>query len=225
MIKYKELNAYIVYAIALFLIIGGLLTLVNATKQAAYLVIIANLFLLATKDNPFINSNRKNPHAWPTFLKTCSVIGGALILASFNRKWLNIFIKKLISKFHYFTNPRNRSDSSPIPPTAPTGQWSYCSRFAFFLKGWKGAILAYLRFGGLGLFRRFCLRLFLRWTSQFYLRKDASLVGSSTLYHVRKRNLLFKKYWLLNKSDAIEFKSATEARNGSSEAFFNISWI
>jgi uncharacterized membrane protein YphA (DoxX/SURF4 family) len=82
---WEQLVTYLIRADAALLMLSGLLILTNQSKQGGFLLILALLFILATKDNPFLQSNLKsikNEQGQRTFdfIKHLSAIGASLIL-------------------------------------------------------------------------------------------------------------------------------------------------
>jgi len=57
---YDQLVTYSIKADAILFILSGLSILTNQKKEGAVLLIMATWFVLATKDNPFLDSNLKS---------------------------------------------------------------------------------------------------------------------------------------------------------------------
>lgn len=84
---YDQLIIYLIKADAILFILSGLSIIANQKKEGALLLILATLFVLATKDNPFLESNLKSIKSEAgqrqfDFLKHLSVLGSALLLLS-----------------------------------------------------------------------------------------------------------------------------------------------
>lgn len=82
---YDQLVTYSIKADAILFILSGLSILTNQKKEGAVLLIMATWFVLATKDNPFLDSNLKSIKSESSqrqfdFLKHLSVLGSALLL-------------------------------------------------------------------------------------------------------------------------------------------------
>lgn len=69
--------------------VAGLLLIMNSRKLGGFLLIIAMAFVLATKDNPWIESNvisiqKDKNQRLMDFLKNLSVVGAALLVMTDN---------------------------------------------------------------------------------------------------------------------------------------------
>ena len=84
-LTFNELNDFAVKADGVIFILSGFLLILNWRKLGGFLLIIAMTFVLATKDNPWIESNvisieKEKNQRFMDFLKNLSVIGAALLI-------------------------------------------------------------------------------------------------------------------------------------------------
>eukprot|EP00349_Pseudokeronopsis_sp_Brazil_P003047 CAMPEP_0202957556 /NCGR_PEP_ID=MMETSP1396-20130829/1923_1 /ASSEMBLY_ACC=CAM_ASM_000872 /TAXON_ID= /ORGANISM="Pseudokeronopsis sp., Strain Brazil" /LENGTH=138 /DNA_ID=CAMNT_0049675083 /DNA_START=1 /DNA_END=417 /DNA_ORIENTATION=- len=83
-LSYEQMFTYLIKADAYLFMLSGFL-IISQKKLGAIFLILATLFVLATRDNPFIESNLKSVQMEQEqrqldFVKHLGLIGGALIL-------------------------------------------------------------------------------------------------------------------------------------------------
>ena len=83
-LNYKDLSEYMAIGVGMLYILGGASAVMGQRMEGALFIIVCNMIILMTKDNPFAKGNTKNAQIYTQALKNLATTGGALLMASFD---------------------------------------------------------------------------------------------------------------------------------------------
>ena len=85
-LTYNDVFRYVLKAVAVFYMLGGVLIAVNRPRIAAFFLILAISFMIATSDNPTVRheagSNYRKGYPWASLLRHVGMLGGVLLACS-----------------------------------------------------------------------------------------------------------------------------------------------